>query len=784
MNCRSIKGLFKDFDLGLLVLLLFLLSYTKNLQSQAIKPVILKNAKEQLIQSYDFIGLFTADGSLFSSTDFEGKISLDTKQSSSTIYCINDTYNFSAFSPDTVQPNSILTLNFLPVSNLAEKDIKQKLDRVLTQLSKQSARKHKDYSYVSENEYELFTFNSLESIQNNLQKTEDSFSLKRLVKGEETQKIQFIHPDFFSKEIVHSHQEGGKDPIFNYLISALDTKIGFDSIWKLSGNNYPSPVFIANSDMYEYRLISEHLTSNNDSIYTFAFFLRKNEAQNSISGIFQYQTQSSNLFQILVFQSDSNRSLVSLTECSYSLTQYGYFLPSKIHTQFLIQSANKTTNFYASSNIQIADKKVNTGLKNISNENELVSSAFEITKSYEHRENQKFLNVLSDGFFPISLIDIDMSKFIGYNDFEGFKFGLGAQTNHKFSNRLGLAGSVGVGIWTKRLYYNYGFIYSLGKKLKMNWTVQRYADYIPSGGSGFELSAMTLFKTENFKNLYVNRMDFIKAIETSLNVLSSPSLKTQIKYSYQISEPGYDYSFIADQTQSTSYQKFRFNELTLKCSFSLPARTKPNQTIFRTKDQHDLVELMITYGNIPSFAQRFNYAKLEGRFKKYFLIGSGGILLTEISAAIVSQKVPYQKLFNLPGTWNRFGIYAPNSFATMKPNEFTADRYFSAAVVYTIRQSLRLNSFIQPRLSLMNQAIYGSTVNDQAHQFIIIKAPEKGFFEGGILINDLLKLENLRIGTGFFYRYGYYHLENEPENFRFKLVLGLGEKHNDNPSMY
>ena len=784
MNSRSLNWLIKDFDLGLLLLLLILLSNTKNLQSQTSKSVVITNAKEQLFQPYNFIGLLTADGSQFSFTDFEGKISLDTKQSSSTIYCINDTYNFSAFSPDTVQPNSILTLNFLPVSNLAETDIKQKLDRVLTHLSKQSARQHEDYSFISTNEYELFTFKSLESIQNNLQKTKDSLSLKRLIKGEETQKHQFIHPDFNSKEIIQSQTEGGKDPIFNYLISALDTKIEFDSIWELSSNNYPSPVFRSNSDMYEYRLISEHLSSNNDSIYTFAFFPRKNEAQNSISGIFQYQTQSPNLFQILVFQSDSNRSLVSSTECSYSLTQSGYYLPSKIHTQLHVQSANKITNFYASSNIQIADIKVNTGLKNVSNENELNSSAFEITKSYEHRENQKFLNVLNEGFFPIGLIDIDVSKFIGYNDFEGFKFGLGAQTNHKFSKRLGLAGSVGVGLWTKRLYYNYGFVFSLDKKMKMNWTVQRYADYIPSGGSGFELSGMTLFKTENFKNFYVNRMDFIKAFETSLNVLSSPSLKTQVKYSYQISEPGYNYSFIADQTQPTTYQQFIFNEVSIKSSWSLPVRTKQNQTIFRTRDQHDLVELMVTFGNSPSFAQKFNYAKLEGRFKKYFLIGSGGILLTEISAAIVSQKVPYQKLFNLPGTWNRFGIYAPNSFATMKPNEFTADRYFSAAVVYNIRQPLRLNSFIQPRLSLMNQAIYGSMENDQAHQFITIKAPEKGFFEGGILIHDLLKLENLSVGTGFFYRYGNYHLENGQENFRFKLVLGLGEKHNENPSMH
>jgi len=793
----------KDFGLSLLVILLISLSIPKNLHSQVFKPISTTIAKKQFPQLSTFYGVFSADGSLFTSTNYEGTFTFNASPLPAILYSIDNENNYSIFSIDTIYNNANLSLDFIPIKFLKEADVRLKLNLVFEQLKRKSSQQLTDFNYVTENTYELHAVNKLMKDPVNRADYESDTLIKPLTKGQEIQKHLFIHPDFYSQETLNSSQEGGKDPIINYLLSGLITRIELDSLWFLSGNTYLNPLQITNTDAYQYSLISEFVFSENDSIYTFAFYPLEKVTQKFISGIFQFRINTSASLQVLIFQSDKNKSLTSVSEQSYSLTQTNHLLPAESKTQIVINSVDNKTIFYGLSEIHITDLHLNTGvsipsdtikeIKKVSSKNTnfeqatpetiINPSAFEIDKSYQQRENSNFIDLLGNGFIPFGFVDIDMSKFIGYNDFEGFKFGIGAQTNHKFSKRLGLAGSVGFGLWTKRLYYNYGFVYSWDKKLKMNWTVQRYADYVPSGSSGFELSGMTLFNTENFKNLYVNRMDFVKAIETSVNVLINPSLKTQVKYSHQLSEPGYDYVFTPDLSQINSYQRFKFNEVSLKCSYYLPIKTKHNQQVFRTLDQRDILEFLITFGTIPTFAKRLNYTKLEGHFKKYFLIGSGGILLTEITAAIVSHNVPYQKLFNLPGTWNRFGIYATNSFSTMKPNEFTADRFLSAAIVYNLRQPFLRKALIQPRLSLMNQLVYGTSSNIVAHQLIILNSPTKGFSEAGILIHDILKSDNLSIGTGFFYRYGKYHLENQSENFRFKLVLGLGENHNDNPSM-
>jgi hypothetical protein len=50
---------------------------------------------------------------------------------------------------------------------------------------------------------------------------------------------------------------------------------------------------------------------------------------------------------------------------------------------------------------------------------------------------------------------------------------------------------------------------------------------------------------------------------------------------------------------------------------------------------------------------------------------------------------------------------------------------------------------------------------------------EKGYFESGILINNLLNQWFFGIGVGAFYRYGPYSLNKTIDNFAFKFTITL-----------
>ena len=59
------------------------------------------------------------------------------------------------------------------------------------------------------------------------------------------------------------------------------------------------------------------------------------------------------------------------------------------------------------------------------------------------------------------------------------------------------------------------------------------------------------------------------------------------------------------------------------------------------------------------------------------------------------------------------------------------------------------------------------------HENISYKTMGKGYFESGLLINNLFRIQILRYGFGVMYRYGYYAFSKTIDNFAFKLTLQL-----------
>ena len=60
--------------------------------------------------------------------------------------------------------------------------------------------------------------------------------------------------------------------------------------------------------------------------------------------------------------------------------------------------------------------------------------------------------------------------------------------------------------------------------------------------------------------------------------------------------------------------------------------------------------------------------------------------------------------------------------------------------------------------------------NQQLHNHSF-KVHEKGFYESGVLVDNLLILGNSGLGIGVFHRYGAYALPEMKDNFVYKLSI-------------
>jgi hypothetical protein len=148
---------------------------------------------------------------------------------------------------------------------------------------------------------------------------------------------------------------------------------------------------------------------------------------------------------------------------------------------------------------------------------------------------------------------------------------------------------------------------------------------------------------------------------------------------------------------------------------------------------------------------------------------------------IVDGVIPSSELFTGRSSYAAFGLYAPNSFQTMRSGEFLDNRYVSIF----FRQDLLTNVIqwgkFEPNFVLLANAGWGILTHPEVHLNTSVKSMEKGYFESGIEANNLiakkfLGIVRMGVGVGVFYRFGVYAFPHQWDNFAFKGTFSYNFK--------
>lgn len=107
----------------------------------------------------------------------------------------------------------------------------------------------------------------------------------------------------------------------------------------------------------------------------------------------------------------------------------------------------------------------------------------------------------------------------------------------------------------------------------------------------------------------------------------------------------------------------------------------------------------------------------------------------------------------------------------MLPSEFFTNRHTALFVRYTFLPLKNKTDWTEPLLSIHNAVGYGDLSNRTDHQNIDFKVHEKGYFETGLVLDNLLKFGFNGFGIGVFHRYRSHALAEFSDNFVYKLAL-------------
>ena len=132
-----------------------------------------------------------------------------------------------------------------------------------------------------------------------------------------------------------------------------------------------------------------------------------------------------------------------------------------------------------------------------------------------------------------------------------------------------------------------------------------------------------------------------------------------------------------------------------------------------------------------------------------------------------------RNLYNGLGSNKRFSVSVPNTFETMRMNEFVANKFVALFYLHDFGHLLFKTEKFQPTFAIKLNAGFGTLNNVNQHLGISTKSYEKGFYETGLLLNNLLRSGFSSLGIGAFYRLGPYANVTPKDNLAVKLSLGI-----------
>ncbi|MCA0131011.1 DUF5686 family protein [Winogradskyella alexanderae] len=384
----------------------------------------------------------------------------------------------------------------------------------------------------------------------------------------------------------------------------------------------------------------------------------------------------------------------------------------------------------------------------------------------------EFLKKLGNGYLPFKYFNLDLRYLIKFNQYEGFRTGLGGITNEKFSERYRLNGYLVYGFKDKRSKYSIGGGFRIHENSN-SWINLSYTDDLQETGSSTFLTDKRFFTffEPRLLNIDLFHRHITKSI--SLEHKISNHLLSETQFATSKINPTYNYNFVLDEV---SYNTFDLSTARISLQWSPFSLYKyQKDRIVETKDGYPKFTLQYTQGIRNILGSDFNFSKLDFRTQHRIIHKNDAQTTLSLVAGIASGQTPLTHLYHAyPNNirketiLQRFSVAGLNSFETMYFNEFFSDKFSTFQFKHFLKP-FKISEWFKPQLVLISRHAIGNMKSIDRHQGISFGTLDKFYSESGFEINKLL----FGFGLSFAYRYGGYHLPILEDNIAFKFTFNL-----------
>jgi hypothetical protein len=642
-----------------------------------------------------------------------------------------------------------------------------------------------------------------DSTVNRLNRAKNLLDKQYFLLMESVSERKFKHPDKNSEIVIANRISGLQNPMFFMLATQMQSFSFYEEHITLYDKEYLNPISKGSTDKYFFLLTDTIYTEQFDTVFIITFRPRKGKNFDGLEGTLHINSNKYALQHVLASPAEQGSLFSIQIQQKYEYIQNKQWFPVQLNTNFTFQSLNVSIDGYNAPLKGIGKSYINNIMINPEFENKLFDHIVVSTEKNAHKKDEEFWNkyrpdslsikekntyqvidslgdeanidekiamleVIATGQIPIGFMNIDLSKLMWYNNYEGYRLGLGINTNQKLLKwcALGIYGAYG--FRDKAFKYGGNIDFSIWKAAEFHFGALYRNDIEISDNYNF-LWTSSFLSTELYRDFLLTEFDPIETYEAYAELRMLRYLKTRVVFNYNSRNISNFQRYYYEDVplDENGLMQYYQAEISAKYAFKEKFIETPKGNKISMGTNWPVLWLNASYGFIGNLSGD-TFLKIQSQVDKKFTINALGDMSIRLTAGFADNNTPYSMLYKGYGSYS--WLDAGNTFNTMRVNEFISDRFVHAFIKHDFGSLLFRTKKWRPEIAVLTN-IGWSTWSRGAIPTGYIGPYNKWYFESGLQFNYLLRATFIGYGFGAYYRYGAYHLPDLIDNFAFKLTL-------------
>lgn len=624
-----------------------------------------------------------------------------------------------------------------------------------------------------------------------LAKIKKFFNKQHLFMIESASTRIFIPPSRDKEEITAYKVSGFTDPLFSTFANEMQSFSFYDNQFELMGKTYINPLAFGGTKRYLF-ILEDTTVVNLDTTFTIFYRPRKGKNFDGMTGRLYINTNGYAIEKVTASPyEDTTGTEIQIVQ-EYSFIDGKKWFPSKLSTEISFKGMVlvpkwKGGYIQGKGSTYITNVKLNPeGLKKRDFDNVTVSTVedagsvrdevwdslrlYEITdreeRTYEMMDSlskaEKFdkklvaLSALMEGKIPLGKLNFDLTRLLDYKMYEGYRFGGGLETSKKMMKNIVVGGYYGWATRDKESKFGGYSTFYLNRKKGFKLDLRYQQDLLERGSFSFQKNAFSLNSTDLYQHFFIKNMERQRLAEVALSTHIKSNMRITFIGNYQRIWYTEDYRYYPEGTNAISpLTDIDLAETSIEFSWNIREKVMQlgNHRISEGT-KFPKIKIKATRGWNNWFESDYGYSRFSAEIQQSVSILGLGKFNWMISGSQTIGEVPLFLMNVGIGTRQNWNLSVMNTFETMYPSEFYHTKQAALFTRFNFNKIKTKAKWNEPQFGLHHAIGYGVMDQKENHS-VTFKSMDKGFFEAGLILNNILVSGTTGIGIGVFYRYGH-----------------------------